>query len=130
MKDDFGFMERISRDLEARKAACQVLGVPEDAQGEVLKKAYREAALRYHPDHNQDDPDAAKKFLLVKCAYMLLAEDKPCPELLQEIDAWDGVPVDRKYDLHNPWGHFLWWREKFFSSEEEKKSNHNRPSCI
>jgi len=130
MKDDFEFMERITYDLEARKAACKVLGVSEDADGNVLKKAYRKASMKYHPDHNQDDPDANKKFTLVKCAYELLAEDKPCPELLKQINTWEGVPEDSKYKLDNPWGHFLWWREKFFGSEKEKRSNGKRSSCI
>ena len=114
MKDDFEFMERINRDLEARKAACKILQVQEDASKEQLKKAYRRTAMNYHPDRNKDDPDANKKFALVKCAYELLAEDKPCPELLGEINAWKGISEDDKYKLDNPWGHFLWWREKFF----------------
>lgn len=129
MKEDFEFMERITRDLEARKAACKVLGASEDANKNELKKAYRKASMKYHPDHNQDDPDANKKFTLVKCAYELLAEDKPCPELLEEINTWKGVPEDDKYKLDNPWGHFLWWREKFFSSEKKTKSGEST-SCI
>ena len=114
MKDDLEFMERINRDLAARKAACQILGVLEGARKEDLKKAYRKASMKYHPDHNQNDAEAAKRFVLVKCAYELLAEGKPCPQLLEEINTWDGVPEDSKYKLDNPWGHFLWWREKFF----------------
>jgi hypothetical protein len=123
MKDDFEFMERITRDLDTRKAACKVLGVSEDADKNDLKKAYRKASMKYHPDHNQDDADAAKKFLLVKCAYELLAEDRPCPELLEEIKSWEGVPENDKYKLDNPWGHFLWWRDKFFSSKKENDQN-------
>jgi hypothetical protein len=130
MKDDLEFMAKITRDLAARKAACQILGVPEDVSKEDLKKAYRKASMKYHPDHNQEGTETAKQFVLVKCAYELLAEDKPCPQLLEEINTWDGVPEDGKYKLDNPWGHFLWWREKFFSSEKEKKSNGKRPSCI
>jgi hypothetical protein len=130
MKEDFEFLARITRDLEARKVACKVLGVSEGADQNDLKKAYRRASMKYHPDHNQDDPDANKKFALVKCAYELLAEDKTCPELLEEINTWEGVPEDDKYKLDNPWGHFLWWRDKFFGSRKEKKSNGERSSCI
>jgi len=129
-KDDAKFMERISRDLEARKAACKVLGVSEDADKDALKKAYRKASMKYHPDHNQGDVDATKKFVLVKCAYELLAEDKPCPELLEEINSWQPVPEDDNYKLDNPWGHFLWWREKYFGSENDKRANGKRSSCI
>jgi len=114
VKHDPDFMEKISKDLEARRMACKILDVDEMADREQLKKAYRRVAMEFHPDKNLGDPDANKKFTLVKCAYELLAEDKPCPELLKEIDSWQGVPDDDKYKLDNPWGHFLWWREKFF----------------
>jgi hypothetical protein len=112
-RDDYDFGERIARDLQARRAACKILDVEEDASKETLKKAYRRASLKYHPDHT-NDADAHKKFLLVKCAYELLAKDKPCDMLLDEIKSWPGVPEDDKYKLDNLWGHFLWWREKFF----------------
>lgn len=130
MKDDLEFMGKITRDLAAQKAACKVLGVSEDAGNTELKKAYRKASIKYHPDHNQDDAEATKKFILVKCAYEMLVENKPCPQLLEEINTWDGVPEDGKYKLDNPWGHFLWWREKFFSSEENKESEDRRSSCV
>jgi hypothetical protein len=113
-RDDAEFMERISHDLGARRVACKILGVRETANEQELKRAYRRTATKLHPDKNLDDPDASKKFALVRCAYELLAEDKPCPELLEEIDSWPGVPEDEKYKLDNPWGHFLWWRDKFF----------------
>ena len=130
MKDDFEFMERITRDLEVRKAACKILEVAEDASKGRLKKAYRRAAMKYHPDHNQDDPEANQKFTLIRCAYELLANNKTCDKLLEEINSWPGATEDEKYNLNNPWGHFLWWREKFFGSEKEKKSNGKRSSCI
>jgi len=129
MKEDFEFMERITRDIDAWKAACKILDVDGEASKKELKKAYRQVAMKFHPDKNLNDPDANKKFTLVKCAYELLAENKPCPELLEEINTWEGVPEDNKYRLDNPWGHFLWWREKFFGSEEKKRRNGGR-SCI
>ena len=113
-RDDYEFGERITRDLQARRAACKILGVPEDANKATLKKAYRRASLKLHPDQNPNDSDAHKKFVLAKCAYELLAEDKPCEMLLEEIKSWAEVPDDSKYALDNLWGHFLWWREKFF----------------
>jgi len=128
--DDHDYAVRIVLDLRVRRAACRILGVSEDAEKKDLKKAYRRASMKYHPDHNKDDPDANKKFMLIKCAYELLAENKACPELLEEINIWQGVPEDDEYKLDNPWGHFLWWREKFFGSEKEKKSNVKRSSCI
>ena len=113
-RDDLEFMERITLDLQTRHAACQILEVSESANERELKKAYRRASLKYHPDKNLDDPDANKKFALINCAYELLTEDKPCPAILEEISSWPGAPEDDKYKLYNPWGHFLWWRDKFF----------------
>jgi len=129
-RDDAEFMERISRDLEIRRMACKVLDVDETASKAKLKQAYHRAAMKFHPDRNQEDPQANKKFALVKCAYELLAEDKQCPALLEEINSWPGVPEDARYALGNRWGHFLWWREKFFGSEREKKPNGKRSSCV
>lgn len=129
-RDDYCCLEKIMLDLQAHHAACKILEVGENADQSELKKAYRRASLRYHPDHNQNDPNADKKFILIKCAYELLAEDKPCPQLLEEIYTWPGVAEDGKYNLDNPWGHFLWWREKFFGSEMEKGSNDKRSSCV
>jgi len=130
-RDDMDFMESITLDLQRRHAACGILEVTESISRKELKKAYWRAALKCHPDHNQDDPDANKKFVLIKCAYELLAEDKPCHELLDEIASWPGVPEEDKYNLGNRWGHFLWWREKYFNSEKRKENlNVQRSSCI
>jgi len=132
MKEDLEFMERITQDLEARKAACKILEVEEMADKQQLKKAYRRAAIKYHPDHNESSPDANKKFTLINCAYELLAFDKPCDKILEEINSWPGVPEDGNYRIDNPWGHFLWWREKFFDSDKEKGqiNGSKRSSCI
>jgi len=129
-RDDDEFMERITLDLQTRHAACNILEVEANVSKKELKKAYRKVSLKCHPDHNQGDPDASKKFVLIKCAYELLAEDKPCQLLLEEINSWPGVPEDDKYNLGNQWGHFLWWREKYFGFEKEKSSNGKRSSCI
>ena len=83
MKHDSEFMERINRDLAARKAARRLLGVQENASEEQLKRAYREAAIAHHPDHKGNSTEANRRFALIKCAYELLACDKPCDELLE-----------------------------------------------
>jgi len=114
MKDDPDFMERISRDLAAKKAACRILDVAEDADMEELKRAYRMAAIQYHPDHNGNTAQANRMFTLIQCAYELLAFGKPCDLLLAEMESWRDVPEDDQYRLDNSWGHFCWWREKFF----------------
>lgn len=124
-------MKRISMDLEARKAAREILEVTEQADPGELKRAYRRAALKYHPDHCGNSPEANKKFVLIKCAYELLAFGAPCSQLLEAVNKWSGVPNDKKYRLDNPWGHFLWWREKFYGNRSNiPKKKHRGNSCI
>ena len=114
MKDDTDFMKRINLDLAARKAARRILGVRENCDQEQLKRAYRCAAIQHHPDHNSNSAETNRIFALIRCAYELLAFDRPCEKLLTNMDCWSRVPEDEKYDLGNPWGYFCWWREKFF----------------
>lgn len=52
----------------------EVLGVSRDADEGELKRAYRALALRYHPDHNQNDKAAEEKFKEVSAAYAVLSD--------------------------------------------------------
>jgi len=123
MSNDYtGHIKKIELLLRAREAAFEILGVKTSASSEELKRAYRRSCLKYHPDRNQQDPNARKKFLIIKCAYELLAEGKPCEKLMEQAGKWDQGPKDDKYNLDNPWGHFLWWREKFFSTSTKNGS--------
>ena len=85
-RDDYEFGERISRDLQARRAAREILEVPDGATAARLKKAYRKACLKYHPDRNKQNGDATRKFAAVHCAYKLLAEDQPCEMLAEQVE--------------------------------------------
>ncbi len=51
----------------------EVLGVPRTASPEDLKKAFRQQALKYHPDRNKD-PDASDQFKEVNAAYQVLSD--------------------------------------------------------
>ena len=46
-----------------------VLGVDRDVNDDDLKKAYRKAAKKYHPDLHPGDKEAEKNFKVVNEAY-------------------------------------------------------------
>ncbi|WP_412068673.1 J domain-containing protein [Rubrivirga sp. IMCC43871] len=54
-----------------------VLGVPETATPDALRRAYRTLALRFHPDRNPGDAAAAEQFIRIKTAYEQVAPVDP-----------------------------------------------------
>lgn len=51
------------------------MGLKKDATEPEIKKAFKKMAVRYHPDKNQDDPEAAKhKFIKLAEAYETLSD--------------------------------------------------------
>jgi len=58
------------------KNLYEVLGVPEDASDEQIRKTYRKAAIKFHPDKNPGNKQAEERFKELSQAYEVLSNAK------------------------------------------------------
>lgn len=57
-----------------KKDYYEILGVARDATPDEIKRAYRQSALKYHPDRNQGNPEAEEMFKECSEAYDVLSD--------------------------------------------------------
>ena len=57
--------------MPAKRDYYEVLGIDRNATDEDVRKAFRELAFKYHPDHNRGD-GAEEKFKEANEAYLSL----------------------------------------------------------
>ena len=60
--------------MASKRDYYEVLGVTKGASTDEIKKAYRQLALKYHPDRNPDDKVAEEKFKELGEAYDVLGD--------------------------------------------------------
>ena len=66
----------------------KILGVSEKADGNEIKRAYRKAARKYHPDLNPNDKAAEIKFKEINEAYEVLSSDENRKKYDRYGDNW------------------------------------------
>ncbi len=62
--------------MAEKKNYYDVLGVDKKATPEEIKSAYRKLAMKYHPDRNQGDAEAAEKFKEINEANETLSDEQ------------------------------------------------------
>ena len=77
----------------AAKDFYRVLGVPDSASQDEIKKAYRRLAKQYHPDANPNNASAAERFKEISEAHSVLsdAEKRKQYDQMRRLGAFDGA---------------------------------------
>jgi molecular chaperone DnaJ len=60
--------------MSSKRDYYEVLGVSKDAGADEIKKAYRQLALKYHPDHNPGNAEYEENFKEAAHAYEVLSD--------------------------------------------------------
>lgn len=58
----------------AKRDYYDILDIPKTASQDEIKKAYRQMALKYHPDRNPNNKEAEEKFKEASAAYQVLSD--------------------------------------------------------
>lgn len=102
----------------------EILGVPRSATQEDINKAYRDKALKWHPDRNlNNQEEAAKQFKQVSAAFEVLNN----PKKRREYDEFGEVSQAPQYRnsrfYKNPFYEFVdgMFRDDPFSASEDEK---------
>jgi len=80
--------------MTTKRDYYEILGVPKGASAEEIKKAYRQLALKYHPDRNQGNKkESEEKFKEISEAYAVLSD----PQKRSVYDQYGHTGFDQRY---------------------------------
>ena len=80
----------------------KILGVDKTASADVIKKAYRKLAVKYHPDKNPGDKEAEAKFKEISEAYAVLSDEKK----RKEYDMYGAAGFQQRYSQEDIFRNF------------------------
>lgn len=109
-----------------------VLGVSKNASADEIKKAYRDAAFKYHPDRNPGNAAAEEKFKKLSAAYSVLGDEKKRADYdrFGSADAYAQSAYNQSaynggFNEDNPFGFDFW---SWYEQAQKEASSQNRSS--
>jgi curved DNA-binding protein CbpA len=122
--------------LEATQDYYSLLGVKRSASQDEIKRAYRKAVFRYHPDRNPGDEEAAGKFKQVLDAYEILSDAGRRANYDEVTRSSDGEPEterERTQEEPPPFGsdpgNGFRFTHEFRHQESRQRGESNEPKC-
>ena len=112
--DESYFQKKAANQLRLEKLARKILGVNDSAHLTDLKKAFWLLAMKYHPDKNPGDKETLRQFQNIKNAYDFLVNGKADGHFHLDRKRRFPSSVSDEFNTDNPWGYFLWWKDKYF----------------
>lgn len=83
--------------MTTKRDYYEILGVSKTATPEEIKKAYRQLALKYHPDRNPGNKEAENKFKEATEAYEVLSDQQK----KQRYDQFGHAGMGQEYGPHH-----------------------------
>jgi DnaJ-class molecular chaperone len=110
-----------------------LLGIKRGATAEEIKRAYRKAVFRYHPDRNPGDTEAAEKFKQVLDGYEILSDKTKrsvYDEVIQPAENEESVEEDNAQtesgQFENSFGQHFQFNQRYQQAVEPEPKC---PSC-
>ena len=99
----------------------KILGVDKSTSKKDIKRAYRKLAMKFHPDKNPDNPEAADKFKEIGDAYETLADDDKRATYNKHGE--EGVKKMGQGGGHDPFANFFGHGFGFGGQEQEQREH-------